>query len=235
MTPYVKSKASDLIPATVKTVQYDGKYWGMPNETNAPLLYYRTDQVKSAPKTWQDVYAQAKSNDGIVYQGAPYEGLTCDFLDIATAAGGSVLSPDGKKATIDSPQNLKALQFMVDGVKQGLAARGVTTYMEEESRRYWESGRATFMRNWPYAYALGEKAPKIKGKFAVAPFPDRKSTRLNSSHANISYAVFCLKKKKKTKQKLTNKHTKKSTCTLISIERSREIYLHTLRDRGIQI
>src|SRR3712207_7920544 len=29
--------------------------------------------------------------------------------------------------------------------------------------------------------------------------PDRKSTRLNSSHANISYAVFCLKKKKKIK------------------------------------
>src|SRR3712207_7169305 len=29
---------------------------------------------------------------------------------------------------------------------------------------------------------------------------DRKSTRLNSSHANISYAVFCLKKKKKTNQ-----------------------------------
>src|SRR3712207_7658439 len=28
------------------------------------------------------------------------------------------------------------------------------------------------------------------------PLPDRKSTRLNSSHANISYAVFCLKKKK---------------------------------------
>src|SRR6476620_12242425 len=42
---------------------------------------------------------------------------------------------------------------------------------------------------------------------------DRKSTRLNSSHANISYAVFCLKKKKKTytcnkKTKITNE-TKK--------------------------
>src|SRR3712207_7144271 len=33
---------------------------------------------------------------------------------------------------------------------------------------------------------------------------DRKSTRLNSSHANISYAVFCLKKKKKYKQKTIN-------------------------------
>src|SRR3712207_8217349 len=32
----------------------------------------------------------------------------------------------------------------------------------------------------------------------VAALRDRKSTRLNSSHANISYAVFCLKKKKKS-------------------------------------
>src|SRR3712207_7820172 len=34
---------------------------------------------------------------------------------------------------------------------------------------------------------------------AVAAVGDRKSTRLNSSHANISYAVFCLKKKKQTR------------------------------------
>src|SRR3712207_8257367 len=32
---------------------------------------------------------------------------------------------------------------------------------------------------------------------------DRKSTRLNSSHANISYAVFCLKKKNKNKNRYT--------------------------------
>src|SRR5947209_12492305 len=41
---------------------------------------------------------------------------------------------------------------------------------------------------------------------------DRKSTRLNSSHANISYAVFCLKKKKQKKKKNRNniyyKHNK---------------------------
>src|SRR3712207_8659756 len=35
----------------------------------------------------------------------------------------------------------------------------------------------------------------------VSPVVDRKSTRLNSSHANISYAVFCLKKKKKSSTK----------------------------------
>src|SRR3712207_7382458 len=34
------------------------------------------------------------------------------------------------------------------------------------------------------------------------PYSDRKSTRLNSSHANISYAVFCLKKKKNTTESI---------------------------------
>src|SRR5436309_9086749 len=38
--------------------------------------------------------------------------------------------------------------------------------------------------------------------------PDRKSTRLNSSHVKISYAVFCLKKKKKKKQTKKQKDVK---------------------------
>src|SRR3989475_9478995 len=46
---------------------------------------------------------------------------------------------------------------------------------------------------------------------AVAPAQlaqrDRKSTRLNSSHSQISYAVFCLKKKKKTSKHLSAEHT----------------------------
>ena len=83
-----------------------------------------------------------------------------------------MLSDDGKKSEINSPENVKALQLMVDGVKDKAAANGVTTYMEEESRRYFESGKATYMRNWPYAYALGEKAAAVKGKFDVMPFPE---------------------------------------------------------------
>src|SRR3712207_8505877 len=47
--------------------------------------------------------------------------------------------------------------------------------------------------------ARGARADKqLRGDLLVRPPPrqqDRKSTRLNSSHANISYAVFCLKKK----------------------------------------
>src|SRR3712207_9010914 len=39
---------------------------------------------------------------------------------------------------------------------------------------------------------------RVVGRVAAGGLGDRKSTRLNSSHANISYAVFCLKKKKNT-------------------------------------
>src|SRR3712207_7993364 len=42
-----------------------------------------------------------------------------------------------------------------------------------------------------------DKVYRADGTVNVAYPGDRKSTRLNSSHANISYAVFCLKKKKK--------------------------------------
>src|SRR5690348_18105121 len=56
---------------------------------------------------------------------------------------------------------------------------------------------------------LGPRATMLLSDLARAPvialIPlDRKSTRLNSSHPSISYAVFCLKKKKKIKNSLSN-------------------------------
>src|SRR3712207_7208048 len=47
--------------------------------------------------------------------------------------------------------------------------------------------------------AIGQVALRTGRALGQLRRRDRKSTRLNSSHANISYAVFCLKKKKKTK------------------------------------
>src|SRR3712207_7264274 len=54
--------------------------------------------------------------------------------------------------------------------------------------RYLRKLRRTFARN------VGQMRRAVEQHFP--PGTDRKSTRLNSSHANISYAVFCLKKKK---------------------------------------
>src|SRR3712207_8371527 len=68
-----------------------------------------------------------------------------------------------------------------------------------------------------HRHSLLQRDLGLSGGLCAAPRPgvdcrpdtvvDRKSTRLNSSHANISYAVFCLKKKKKTKFKHVNTRT----------------------------
>src|SRR2546427_4348753 len=52
---------------------------------------------------------------------------------------------------------------------------------------------------------------------------DRKSTRLNSSHSQISYAVFCLKKKKKKKK--TEQTTKRIKNTKIKCSKKKRLYV----------
>src|SRR3712207_8362974 len=58
------------------------------------------------------------------------------------------------------------------------------------------AGRRRAVRGRPPARQLDGVA-ELPLHLGVPAGADRKSTRLNSSHANISYAVFCLKKKKK--------------------------------------
>ncbi|HYM64349.1 MAG TPA: ABC transporter substrate-binding protein, partial [Gaiellaceae bacterium] len=170
LTAVVEDRKDEFIPSTLDTAKYEDKYWALPFNTNAGFLYYRSDTVKQAPTTWEDVYKQAQSQDGLVYQGARYEGLTVNFLELLYSAGGTVLSDDGTSVEVNSPEAKTVLEFMALGIQSGATPKAVTTYMEEESRRAFEAGKATFMRNWPYAYALGNES-KIKGKFDITTFP----------------------------------------------------------------
>jgi multiple sugar transport system substrate-binding protein len=170
VSDYISQNGDNFIKSTVDTTEYEGKNWAVPFNSNAGFIYYRKDQVSSAPKDWESMYKEAADNNGIVYQGFRYEGLTVNFLELLYSKGGSIISDDGKKATANSQEVKDVLKFMADGIKSGAAPKAVTTYKEEESRRAFESGNATFMRNWPYAYALG-KDSKIADKFDIATFP----------------------------------------------------------------
>src|SRR2546430_10530446 len=74
-------------------------------------------------------------------------------------------------------------------------------------------GRQIFAGKTGGAFELGdervERAVAVIGRAEVSQPGDRKSTRLNSSHSQISYAVFCLKKKKKRESK--------PTCNMLSM------------------
>ncbi|HEY2604333.1 MAG TPA: ABC transporter substrate-binding protein [Thermoleophilaceae bacterium] len=168
VTPAIQARQSEFIPSTLKTAEINNKFWAVPFNTNAGFLYYNTSKVKNPPTTWQQAYQMAKQDGGIGYQGARYEGLTVDFLELLYSNGGSVLSADGKKATIDSPQAEQVLSFMQQGIKDGAAPKTNLTYMEEESRNAFQSGKVALLRNWPYVYSLA-KAAHVK--FNLEPLP----------------------------------------------------------------
>src|SRR3712207_7141988 len=62
-------------------------------------------------------------------------------------------------------------------------------------------------RPWD-CHSVDREVPPVSTALPVLR-KDRKSTRLNSSHANISYAVFCLKKKKKTHDLMSVTHLRR--------------------------
>src|SRR5690625_6434049 len=81
------------------------------------------------------------------------------------------------------------------------SARSPAEYEQVRSdRRHAYEYLATEDHHWQAAFAAQRALARTGRHRAVGIAEDRKSTRLNSSHVAISYAVFCLKKKTKQKQ-----------------------------------
>ncbi|MCW2973300.1 MAG: extracellular solute-binding protein family 1 [Thermoleophilia bacterium] len=158
-----------------------GKIYAVPVNTNAALLYYRTDLVKTPPKTWEELVTSVKKVQqqhpemtGFVFQGAPSESGTVDALEFLGGHGVSVLDETGKKSLIDKGDDAEqTFTFLRKLVTDGISPKVVTTFTEEETRAAFQNGSSVYMRNWPYAKGLMEtdKTSKVKGKFALAPLP----------------------------------------------------------------
>jgi multiple sugar transport system substrate-binding protein len=167
-----------LLDSAVKGAQYNGVQYAAPTTSDGGMLYYRTDLVKTPPKTWKELFddcAIAKKANIDCYAGQfnKYEGLTVNASEAINGAGGSIVAKDGKTPTVDSPEAAKGLQVLVDGFANGDIPKAAITYTEEEGRASFEDGKLLFLRNWPYVYGLAstEASSKVKGKFDVAPLP----------------------------------------------------------------
>jgi trehalose/maltose transport system substrate-binding protein len=188
LNPMLGSEMANFFPAIVQNNTVDGKLVAVPYYTDAGLLYYRKDLLEkygfsNPPTTWAELEEQAKKIQdgeraagnadfwGFTWQGKAYEGLTCDALEWQVSnGGGSIIEPDGT-ISINNPQAIAAFE-RAKGWVGTISPQGVTTYQEEEARGVWQAGNAAFMRNWPYAYSLGQAADSaIKDKFDVSPLP----------------------------------------------------------------
>jgi multiple sugar transport system substrate-binding protein len=176
---------SGFAPGLVQGATYDGQVMGAPFFEDQGFLYYRKDLLAkegmAVPKTWEQLETDAVTlvhkglvKYGFVWEGASYEGLTCDFMEYLGSAGGTVLNSGMSKATVDSAAGLRALKFMDSLITSGASPKAVTTFQEPQAMAAFDAGQAAFLRNWDYAYANSQTASSpssVVGKVGVAPLP----------------------------------------------------------------
>jgi multiple sugar transport system substrate-binding protein len=171
-----------FFPGPIQAVTLSGRSYAIPWYIDAGVLYYRKDLLRKygfpVPMTWAELVATAqkitrKEPDlyGFIWQGKQYEGLVCNALEYIWSNGGDVFE-DGQPV-LNSTRNAEALRFMRDLiVKYRITPELVTTAIEEPTRHLFGSGKALFMRNWPYAWNIFEKkGSAVRGKVGVAPLP----------------------------------------------------------------
>ena len=189
MKPYLEKEGVDInqyFPRIVENNTVDGALVGIPLFTDAGLMYYRTDLLEkygyaNPPTTWKELDEMATKIQegeraagnpdfwGFVWQGNAYEGLTCDALEWQVSNGGGEIVEQDGKISINNPDAAAAFDRAATWVNR-ISPPGVVSYKEEDSRGVWQAGNAAFMRNWPYAFSLGNAADSvIKDKFAVIP------------------------------------------------------------------
>jgi len=178
---------AQFFPAMVEGQTIDGRLVAIPWFTDAAGLYYRTDLLEkydvAVPTTWDELTEaaaiiqegeRAEGNEeffGFVWQGNSYEGLTCDAHEWLVAdTGQTFITPEGE-VNVNNEAFIAALERAAGWVGT-ISPEAVVTFGEEESRAVWQAGNAAFMRNWPYAYGLGNaEGSAVAGLFDYAPLP----------------------------------------------------------------
>jgi multiple sugar transport system substrate-binding protein len=177
---------SKFAPGLVQGATYQGKVYGSPLFEDQGFLYYRKDLLAkehmSVPTTWEQLESDSVKlvhaglvKDGFVWEGDAYEGLTCDFMEYLTDAGGTPTNSSFTTATLNSPASVKAITFMRSLITSGASPAAVSTFQEPQAMAVFGDGNAAFLRNWDYAYDAAITASSggklTASQVGVAPLP----------------------------------------------------------------
>ena len=174
---------AQFAPGLVQGATYKGQVYGSPLFEDQGFLFYRKDLLAkehlAVPTTWEQLASEAAQLQkaglvkyGYVFQGASYEGLTCNYMEFLASAGGTATNSSYTTATLDSAASVKAVTFMHSLISSGVSPSAVTTMQEPQTSSTFDSGNAAFMRYWDSGYA-GSQVPGTPtvGKVGVAPLP----------------------------------------------------------------
>ncbi len=163
--------------------EFNSIKYRFPMVSDMGLLYWRNDLMDSPPKTPAELLSKSLDlkNKGLVeygyvWQGKQYEGLSCVFLEILSGFGGKWLN--GTKVHLDSNESIKAAEWLSNMIVKGASPISVTNFTENEALQAFASGKAAFMRNWPYAWSeLQKENSPVKGKVSITTMVSQKGIK----------------------------------------------------------
>jgi multiple sugar transport system substrate-binding protein len=162
------------LAAALESATYKGELWGAPFNTNAQLLWYRTDRVSAPPKTWDELVdmAEALGDKGTIQaQGERYEGLTVFFVSLLASAGGAVLTESGETSLEPMPTR-RALALMKRFASSKAADPALSTSREDQARLGFERGTSSFMVNYTFVWESAQRnAPEVAARMGWARWP----------------------------------------------------------------
>jgi multiple sugar transport system substrate-binding protein len=167
----------DFLTGVGDAVIFEGKTFAVPWYVDTGVLYYRTDLIERAPRTYDELAQSAerarrahRELAGFVWQGRQYEGLVCNVYEAIWGHGGDTMQNGRLLLQTDAAR--AALDYLQSLLRRGVSPPSVTSSIEEDTRRIFQAGKAVLMRNWPYAFAETEREGSVlRGKVGLAPLP----------------------------------------------------------------
>ena len=190
---YLDKDAHTQLPELLNNDTVDGHVVALPFYLNVGMLYYRSDLLNKygyshPPNTWDEMERMAariqrgeraagdRNFWGFVFQGASYEGLTCNALEWQMSfGGGHIIEPDGT-ITVNNGHTAEALRTAAAWVGS-ISPSSVLAYSEADSLNAFRSGHAAFLRYWSSGYHPIANFPSMRGRCGVALLPSGSGRR----------------------------------------------------------
>jgi trehalose/maltose transport system substrate-binding protein len=188
LTSYLTANDRGHLPELLANDTVNGRLVSLPFYLNIGMLYYRTDLLKKygyrqPPQTWGEMERMAARIQqgerraghtefwGYVWQGSPYEGLTCNALEWQVSFGGGRLVESDGVVSVNNPRAAAALRMATRWVGS-ISPPSVLSYNESDSLNAFRSGSAAFMRYWSSGYSPATPDDSaVRGRFNVTLLP----------------------------------------------------------------
>lgn len=185
----------DFIPAAVDSLQVDGKYYGLPTDTQTIVLYWNKDLVSAAgldaekgPQNWDELKDWAKKltkteGGNMVQSGWGEKGYHPEVQAFVASNGGKMVDESGKYVFADDDKSVEAIQFMIDEYK-------TDKVYDIKFMKTWagfRQGKIAMMMGHPAMLGnLKQTAPNVKLGISLIPERNGKRTTVVTSWA---YAI----------------------------------------------